>query len=98
MTKFEAHDRLLKLSVGMLTSKATPSPFIDDWEIPKSTPKATNKAIVNAAEQAQEQIRLWAVEISEIAKSLLLDEGGRASCREVQMTDSICERDNGGDQ
>lgn len=62
----EQRSQLIKLAGEMVRSKGMPSPYVEDWDLPKSTPVKARRQIQEAARMANEQARLWAVALRDI--------------------------------
>lgn len=57
---------LLKLAAKMACCREMPSPFLEDWHLPQTTPKRVMRQIQNAADKADTQCKGWAVTLRRI--------------------------------
>ena len=60
---------LLKLAAEMVIGRGMPSPYSEDWHLPKTVPKKVMRQIRTAAEQADNQCKDWAVRLRKIVDS-----------------------------
>lgn len=65
-----ALDDALNLAAEMLNSPAMPSSFIEDWNLPKSTPRKVCRKIIEAADRADAQCKQWAMRLRIIYDAL----------------------------
>jgi hypothetical protein len=72
---------LIQIAAQMLAPGVFLSPFREDH------PTRTPRRIIKAAEEQREQLRLWAVRLSAIARSLPID--ARRACPPPPSSDSI---------
>lgn len=54
----------------MARGKGMPSEFADDYKFPQSTPLSAKRTVIKCSETANEQSRLWAIKLRDIANSL----------------------------
>ena len=64
----DARSNLIKLAARILLH--APSTFIEDYDLPKTTPLAAKRAIIKLAGEQSEKQRRWAIELRQIADSL----------------------------
>lgn len=57
---------LLKLAAEMVRCNGMPSPYIEDWNLAKTTPLRTMRQIRDAADKAEKQCKRWAVRLRAI--------------------------------
>lgn len=69
-TLSETKSKLIKLSAQMATRLNMPPDNYEDWRFPKSISQKQAFKVLRAAENAQEQCRLWAIAIRECADSM----------------------------
>jgi len=65
-----ARSEIIKIAAEMLHHPALPSSFIEDWDLPKSTPLKTCRKIIDAADKVDEQCKRWAVRLRSVFDSL----------------------------
>ena len=70
MTPSETKSKLIKLSAQMVMRLSMPSDDYSDWNFPKNTSMKQAMKVLSAAKKAQEQCRLWAIEIRKCADSI----------------------------
>jgi hypothetical protein len=61
---------LINLAAEMARGKGMPSPYIDDYGLPKSTPVGAKCTMMEVANIAQDQSRDWAIRLRAIADRL----------------------------
>ena len=62
--------RLFKLAAEMALHKNMPSKELEEWTMPKGLQITAWRKVWDAADKAEEQCRLWAIELSDIAREL----------------------------
>ena len=69
-TTESARRDILKIAAELLHHPALPSTFIEDWSLPKSTPRKTCRKIIASADAVDEQCKRWAVRLRAVYDSL----------------------------
>ena len=59
----DGRTELLKLAGEMVAGVGMPSTFLEDWKLPKTTPRRACRQIRDAADKADEQCKRWAVRL-----------------------------------
>lgn len=70
MSNREIKSRLIKLAAQMACREGMPSYYRGDWDLPRSTSRKTFRKIAKSAEIAQDQSRIWAIELKKIIDNL----------------------------
>jgi len=72
MTAAEQHTKLINLAARMLHSSAGPSPYLEDHEHrPKRVPARWWRWLCGKLHDAEDEHRRWAIELREVADSLV---------------------------
>lgn len=62
--------KLIRLAGEMVRSQSMPSPFLEDWKLPKRTPRSLMRQIKDAALKCDEQCKSWAIQIRGIVDAM----------------------------
>ena len=68
MTNEQIKSELIKLAAEMVRCRCMPSEFIDDWQIPKSTPITTRRMIVRTTMAARDQSVEWGAKLARLVR------------------------------
>jgi hypothetical protein len=62
---------MIQLAAQMAERTGMPSPYLEDWKLPKSTPVSVMRAIEDTAIMADAQCALWATRLRCLADKMM---------------------------
>ena len=71
MNETDVKSKLIKLSAEMAFGTNMPSKYYEDWAWPKGMQVTSWRLVHDASARSQEQCRLWAIALSDIARGII---------------------------
>lgn len=68
MLSDDQKSRLIKLAAEMVRGEGMPSDFVEDWDLPKTTPMKTRRKIQKSSATALAQCHEWANRIMDVVR------------------------------